>query len=110
MYETEVVVRLAREVLVPVFGHVRLGPDYTRLVAGIEGLEAVRIGIGSKSTFHGVPDIELEGLQCIFGNIVREGEEEEEIENESTSSGYSSKNSVPLMLLVVLHMLRGKGL
>ncbi len=101
MYETtEVMVDLAKKVLLPLFERVEFEPKYKEMVKNIPGLEVSNIGLGSIYTLHGMPDLRLPGLYIIATTDTmsveggeEEVEEEEEVEKEgeepSLSSGYS---------------------
>lgn len=57
---------------------------------GIAGLQVRNIGIGSISTFHGMPDLRLDGLSYIIAT----NESTTNFDNEDTEqhpSGYSSE-------------------
>lgn len=60
-----VMVDLAQKVLVPLFGSVVFESVYADLVKNIDNVDAKDIGIGSKSTFHGMPDMRLPGLDVL---------------------------------------------
>jgi hypothetical protein len=97
MFEDEVMVDLAKKVLLPLFEHVEFEPKYKDLVKGIPGLKVGNIGLGSVHTFHGMPDLRLPGLYILATTETMSVEGvEEEGEEPSLSSGYGSESKVQL--------------
>ena len=88
MSEKHILVHLASKLLVPLFGKVTFESGYIPLVKGLEGMETSKIGIGSKYTLHGTPDLRLEGL--LFVTTEDEDEEEEGEVEASLSSAIDS--------------------
>jgi hypothetical protein len=91
MSETTAVLDLTRRLLLPLFKKVTLeSKTYSTLVSG-GNVEAAPIGIGSKKTLHGTPDMKVDDLLCLYMPCASEDEEEEVEEgNDEISSGLGS--------------------
>ena len=82
LYEKEIMLKMAKNVFVPLFGKVTFEPSYREHISeDSEGIEVGPIRLGSKYTFHGMPDMRVNGSSYILSTSDS---------LESLSSGYGS--------------------
>jgi hypothetical protein len=90
-YEKNMLVDLAKKWLLPVFKKVTFETGYKDYVKGTAGLVAENTGLGSKNTFHGMPDMLLNGVYI----LASEEHLSADAEDEDDASGCSSLTSSP---------------
>ena len=96
MYEDAIMVDLAEQVLHPLFEDVTFEPTYSGIVENVAGIKVSNIGIGSRRTFHGMPDLRLTGKSYVIA--IKEGLSE--IDNEDGDNSPASEGKDEPFVLV----------
>ena len=90
--EHEVVTELSTKVLIPIFGKSLDLEDVCHYNSLKEDATVTNIGMGSSSTFHGTPDIRINGCPVVFTAVHNTVKEEEGETDHRT--GYTPQSTI----------------
>ena len=100
--EGELVINLCRDVLIPLFGEVTLEKRYAKKITDndLQGATAEHIGMGTKTTWHGTPDLRVKGCPLVTTTVPLVADEEmtedmEDIENSPQSQASPPQQASP---------------
>lgn len=76
--EKEVVINVAKKILIPLFGKVIFEHSYSSHIDGVEGADTDYLGFGSSDTWHGEPDLRVCGCDFVCTSEHLDGESDED--------------------------------